>query len=249
MADVCASVIRLLAAAARLRDAVEAMSFGPPVAATYNPLGYAWPVHESYVRRFGAGPKRVLFVGMNPGPFGMAQTGVPFGEVAAVREWMGLAGPVGRPGQEHPRRPVQGLECPRSEVSGRRLWGLFAERFGKPEAFFREHFVLNYCPLLFMTASGANLTPDKLGATACEPLYRTCDVHLREVVDALSPAWVVGVGGFAADRAEAALAGRNVRVTRVLHPSPASPAANRGWSAAASRELERAGVWPALSGR
>ena len=32
--------------------------------------------------------KRVVFLGMNPGPFGMAQVGVPFGEVAAVRDWL-----------------------------------------------------------------------------------------------------------------------------------------------------------------
>lgn len=231
-------------AAARLRDAVDRLEFGAPVAVTGNPLAYAWSIHERYLRRYGGGHKQVIFVGMNPGPFGMAQTGVPFGEVAAVRDWLGLAGPVRRPSQEHPKRPVQGFDCPRSEVSGRRLWGLFASRFTDAQSFFRDHFVVNYCPLLFVAESGANLTPDKMKEGETRPLFAACDEHLRAVVRAQKPRWVVGVGGFAADRAEHALAGiADLRIGRVLHPSPASPAANRGWAEAATRELIAAGVW------
>jgi single-strand selective monofunctional uracil DNA glycosylase len=235
----------LVDAAAALRDAVGRLRFRAPVAYVYNPLEYAWEAHAAYLRRYGTGRKRVLFLGMNPGPFGMAQTGVPFGEVSAVRSWMGLQTPVGRPSREHPRRPVQGLDCPRSEVSGRRLWGLFAERFGSPDRFFAEHFVANYCPLVFMADTGANLTPDRLPAAELGPLYEACDAHLRRCVELLKPAWLVGVGGFAADRAQAALATARgtVQVGRVLHPSPASPAANRGWAEAATRELRSSGVW------
>ncbi len=195
----------------------------------------------------GSGRKRVLFLGMNPGPFGMAQTGVPFGEVAMVRDWMGLEGRVGKPSPEHPKRPVDGFACERSEVSGRRLWGLFSERFGTSESFFAEHFVANYCPLVFMTATGANLTPDKLPAVEVGPLYALCDAHLRAVVAALEPEWVVGVGAFAEGRATEALAGvdsgARARIRRILHPSPASPAANRGWAEAATKELVALGVW------
>lgn len=233
----------LRTAAENLSRAVGGLRFAPPVALVYHPLDYAWPIHAQYLERFGASPKRVVFLGMNPGPFGMAQTGVPFGEVAAVRDWMGLSGPVKRPAPEHPKRPVEGLGCPKSEVSGRRLWGLFAERFGTAEVFFREHFVANYCPLVFMSGTGANLTPDKLPAAEAEPLQAACDAHLRSLVEALEPEWLVGVGGFAEARAAVALAGMPVKITRVLHPSPASPAANRGWSAAATRELVAAGVW------
>jgi len=98
---------------------------------------------------------------MNPGPFGMAQIGVPFGEIASARDWLGLEGPVGQPRTVNPKRPVEGFACARSEVSGQRLWGLFRARFGAPEAFFAEHFVANYCPLVFFEG-GRNLTPDKL---------------------------------------------------------------------------------------
>ncbi len=229
--------------AAGLRDAVEALRFGAPVACVYNPLRYAWAVHEAYLRRYGRGRKRVLFLGMNPGPFGMAQTGVPFGEVTMVRDWLGLSGTVDKPCDEHPKRPIDGFACARSEVSGRRLWGLFAETFGTADPFFADHFVVNYCPLVFMTATGANLTPDKLPATEVEPLFAACDAHLRAVVAALRTTWVVGVGAFAQARAVEALAGTQAKVCRILHPSPASPAANRGWSAAARKELVAAGVW------
>jgi single-strand selective monofunctional uracil DNA glycosylase len=234
----------LVAAAAALRDAVAALRFAAPVAFTYNPLEYAWPVHELYLRRFGAAPKRVLFLGMNPGPFGMAQTGVPFGEVAAVRDWMRLDAPVGRPVREHPQRPVLGLACPRSEVSGRRLWGLFAARFGTAERFFAEHFVINYCPLAFLSRNGANLTPDKLPAAATAPLFAACDAHLRAVVAALQPQWLLGIGDFAGKRLRGLFEGAGCRLGKILHPSPASPAANRDWAGAATRQLEALGVWP-----
>lgn len=233
----------LVAAALGLRRAVGRLRFGPPVATVYNPLEYAWPVHREYLERYGAGRKRVVFLGMNPGPFGMAQTGVPFGEVAAVRDWLGLMGKVGCPPDEHPRRRIQGFQCPRSEVSGRRLWALFADTWGTPEAFFRDHFVANYCPLVFMAANGSNLTPDKLRASEVEGLHAACNDHLRALVALLRPEWVVGVGAFAESRAREAFAGGEVNIARMLHPSPASPAANRGWAEQATRQLRECGIW------
>jgi single-strand selective monofunctional uracil DNA glycosylase len=184
----------------------------------------------------------VVFLGMNPGPFGMVQTGVPFGEIQVVRDWLNLAGPVARPAIENPWRPVEGFACPRSEVSGRRLWGLFRGRFGAPEAFFAQHFVANYCPLAFFDG-GRNLTPDKLPAAEAEPLLAACDAHLRRLTEILQPEWLIGVGAWAEQRAAAALTGLPVRIGRILHPSPASPAANRGWSEAASAQLQALGVW------
>ena len=232
----------LIAAARRLSQTVGAMRFAAPVSHVYNPLDYAWAIHEDYLRRYGAGRKRVVFIGMNPGPFGMAQTGVPFGEIDTVRDWLGLAGMVGKPAVENPKRPVEGFACARSEVSGRRLWGLFRERFDNADAFFAGHFVANYCPLAFFDG-GRNLTPDKLPAVESQPLLAACDAHLRELVDALAPEWVIGVGAWAENRAAEALTGRQVRIGRVLHPSPASPAANRGWAEAATRQLGELGVW------
>ena len=234
----------MLAAAEELSAAVGRLRFAPPVAFVYNPLDYAWAAHELYLRRFGGGPKRVIFLGMNPGPFGMVQCGIPFGEIAAVRDWLGITAPVKPPKTAHPKRPVTGFACTRSEVSGKRLWKLFRERFGSPEVFFREHFVLNYCPLAFCDEGGRNLTPDKLGATERGRLEAACDAHLRRVVEILQPEWLVGVGAFARVRAELAVAGTAVRVGQVLHPSPASPKANRqDWGKTATEELVALGVW------
>lgn len=233
----------LIESSRRLCQAVDALSFGPPVSHVYNPLDYAATVHEAYLARFASPPKQVLFLGMNPGPWGMAQTGVPFGEIPAVRDWIGLSGSVRKPAQEHPKRPIEGFLCAKSEVSGRRLWGLFAQRFGTAGAFFQDHFVANYCPLVFMSASGANLTPDKLPAAETAPLFAACDRHLRDLTTVLRPRWVVGVGAWAETRAREALRGLNLKFARVLHPSPASPAANRGWAEAATRQLIEVGVW------
>ena len=233
-----------LADAARVLCAgLNRLRFKPPVAYVYNPLDYAWRAQEAYLRKYGGGGKRVVFLGMNPGPFGMVQTGVPFGEIQAVRDWMKIVAPIGKPRREHPKRPVEGFACPRSEVSGRRLWGLFAERFGPAGNFFRDHFVANYCPLAFFNSDGRNLTPDKLPASQAAPLFAICDLHLRRVMAILQPVWLIGVGDFAEKRARQALAGTPVKIGKILHPSPASPAANRDWAKRATEQLKSLGTW------
>lgn len=234
---------RLIDAARRLRDAVGKLRFAPPVTHVYNPLDYAWAAHEAYLKRYGNSKKRVVFLGMNPGPFGMVQTGIPFGQIAAVRDWLGINAVIGNSPNEHPRRPVTGFACTRSEISGERLWGLFAKRFDSADDFFREHFVANYCPLAFVESSGRNRTPDKLPAPEKEALFAPCDRHLREVVDALRPDWLIGIGDFAAKRAQAIFDGDPIRICRILHPSPASPAANRNWALLATFQLRELGVW------
>lgn len=237
----------LIQSARNLADSLRGLEFSSPVARVYRPLDYAWEPHRIYLRRFGGGPKRVLFLGMNPGPFGMAQTGVPFGEIAAVRDWMGIQAAVARPAHEHPKRPIDGFACQRSEVSGRRLWGLFAARYPQAGDFFAGHFVLNFCPLVWMGESGANLTPEKIAAEEMVAVEDACLTHLAEVIELLRPSYLVGVGGFAEQRLHVAAAacGSKARIGRVLHPSPASPAANRGWAAAATGQLEALGVWRA----
>lgn len=235
----------MLAAARRLAGEVEVMRFAPPVTHVYNPLKYAWAAHRLYVEKYGATRKRVVWLGMNPGPFGMAQTGVPFGEVGRVRDFLGI-GPavgaeIGKPAHEHPERPISGFSCTRSEVSGARVWGLVEARWGTAAAFFAEHYVANYCPLLFMEASGKNRTPDKLASGERAALSAACDRHLRRVVELLAPTWVIGVGGYAEQQARAAL-GDAVQIGRILHPSPASPAANLGWADAAAAELRALGI-------
>ena len=227
-----------------LSDAVDSLRFGPPVTHVYNPLVYARAPHLEYLERYGAkSPRPVVMVGMNPGPWGMAQTGVPFGEISFVRDWLGIDGVVEKPPVENPRRPIEGFDCARSEVSGSRLWGWAKDRFGTPDAFFDQFFVWNYCPLVFMEESGRNYTPNRLTAAERAPLFDACDHALAEVVRYLRPDCVVGIGTFAEDRTRAALGDEaTCEVGRILHPSPASPKANQGWSEQIEAELETLGV-------
>jgi single-strand selective monofunctional uracil DNA glycosylase len=234
--------LNLVDVARNLSEEVDRLVFSAPVSHVYNPLDYASAAHAQYLERFGGAPKEVLFLGMNPGPWGMAQTGVPFGEVGAVRGWLGIDAEVGRPDPEHPKRPIMGFACTRSEVSGARLWGWARDTFGTPERFFNRFFIANYCPLAFMESSGRNRTPDKLPAVEREPLLAACDRALVRTVEILRPQIVIGVGAFAEGRACAALDGLDTRIGRILHPSPASPTANRGWADRATRELRAAGV-------
>jgi len=233
--------MRLVEISRRLAREVDRLSFGPPVAYVYNPLVYARRSHEAYLERFGRGRKEVVLVGMNPGPFGMAQTGVPFGDTACVRDWMGIEAEVDKPPREHPKRPVAGFDCHRSEVSGTRLWTWARDRFGPPERFFERFFVINYCPLVFMEESGRNRVPEKLPAAEREPLFDACDRALRDSVELLSPAHVIGVGKFAERRARGVL-GDDFDIGGILHPSPASPKANQGWAPRAEEQLRALGI-------
>jgi single-strand selective monofunctional uracil DNA glycosylase len=234
----------LVRASRELSNSVDQLSFAEPVTHVYNPLSYARKSHEAYLSLVGDDVS-VVFLGMNPGPWGMAQTGVPFGEVAAVRDWMKINQPVGRPPIEHQKRRIDGFECERSEVSGRRLWGLMQDRFETPERFFKDHFILNYCPLVFMEESARNRTPDKLPVGERETLVAICDAHLLSVIRTLDPEHLVGVGVYAEACLKRAvqIEGSRAKVSRILHPSPASPSANKDWAGKVTQQLEKANVW------
>lgn len=238
----------LLQIARTLADDVDALSFGGAVAHVYNPLRYAWAPHALYLTRYGEGRPagRTLLVGMNPGPWGMMQTGVPFGAVGVVRDWLGVVAQVERPATEHPRRIIEGFATTREEVSGARLWGWARDRFGTPDAFFASFFVHNCIPLAFLNERGGNVTPDKLAASELDPLLAASDRALRAMVEHLRPSRVVGVGAFAEARARSACTGLDVPIGRILHPSPASPAANRGWAPQAEAQLAAMGALPSV---
>jgi len=257
----------LLDAARRLVRDLKSLRFGPPVTHVYNPLDYAWKSHAAYLTRYGKGRKEVVLLGMNPGPWGMAQTGVPFGAVEMVRDWLGIEEAVGTPPNEHPRRRVEGFGCARNEVSGMRLWGWARDRFGTPDRFFERFFVANYCPLLFLRAQDdgrvQNFTPDKLKKDESERLHAACDRHLVRVLEILQPRFAIGVGQFAQSRLRAVLereeegddgTGRTrisadgvekgMVVGRILHPSGANPEANRDWAGKIERQLREYGIRP-----
>jgi single-strand selective monofunctional uracil DNA glycosylase len=234
----------VLDAAAALRDALvphtRPWEDAPHV---LNPLVYAWEPHRTYIERYAGLGARAVWLGMNPGPWGMAQTGVPFGAVPRVRGFLGIDGRVDVPPHTHPKRPITGFATTRVEVSGDRLWGLVEEVCQTPERFFADHFVVNYCPLLWQGPTGRNLTPDKLPRAAMEPVLAACDAHLVAVLEAMQPAMVIGVGTWAEKVAKRVVGSMDVDIPvgRILHPSPASPAANRGWAAAVVPQLQQLG--------
>ena len=225
-----------------LRSSTESLTFSPPVTHVYAPLAYASAAVDKYVDRYARVDIEALFLGMNPGPWGMAQTGIPFGEVAHVRDFLGIDEVIHKPEVEHPKRPVTGFECSRSEVSGRRFWEWVDARFHTPDAFFERFFVWNWCPLAFLEDSGRNRTPDKLPVKERHRLEEACDAALRGIVEVLKPRRVIGIGGYACKRARIALDDDSLAIDSILHPSPASPAANRGWAPQIEAQLEGLGV-------
>ncbi|MDE0585030.1 MAG: single-stranded DNA-binding protein [Planctomycetota bacterium] len=234
--------MKLVTISRDLATACNQLDFPEPVTHVYNPLQYARAPHEKFLRKYGRKKPSAILLGMNPGPWGMAQTGVPFGEIAAARDFLNVAGRVKQPDLIHPKRPIEGFGCQRSEVSGRRLWGWVADRFESADAFADYYYVCNYCPLVFMEGGGRNFTPDKLKAAKRDELFSICDDALRKTVDYLKPEWVIGIGKFAESRAAKTLADYDVKIGTILHPSPASPMANRGWQPYIEKQLTALGL-------
>lgn len=230
-------------AAVKLREETRHLSFSSPVSIVYHPLDYAWQAHAQYLSAYGPGKKKIIFLGMNPGPWGMAQTGVPFGEIKEVRDWLDIYADIGKPEPEHEAKPVEGFSCHRSEVSGKRLWGFFRRKFKTPRRFFAHHFVANYCPLLFLEENGRNRTPDKLKADERSRLFSPCDRHLSALKAILKPEWFIGIGRFAEKRCREVFAEDDIRVGGILHPSPANPRANQDWENIVDRRLREIGAW------
>jgi len=225
-----------------LLDELQSLKFSAPVTHVYNPLEYARAPYAEYLRRYATSPKEIVLIGMNPGPWGMAQTGIPFGEVTAVRGWLNIAGEVNPPVNMHPKRPVTGFNCPRSEVSGKRIWGWARDKFATPQKFFSRFFIANYCPLQFLEAGGRNRTPNQLRAGERKPLFAACDRALRRTVEQLNPRYVIGVGRFTTERARHAIGDLSVIIGGITHPSPANPKANRGWEAIIEKEFAQLGI-------
>jgi single-strand selective monofunctional uracil DNA glycosylase len=231
-----------------LRSQVESLRFSKDYI-VYDPLDYAWELHEQYILRYLNHPVKAVFLGMNPGPFGMAQNGIPFGEINAVKSFLQIDGEVGKPSFEHPARPVLGMAIQRSEVSGKRLWGLFSDHYESADKCFEQIAVLNYCPLVFMDRgpTGKNITPDKLPRIERFALETICDSYLSDLLQELEPAFLIGVGNYAKAKLLkiSANLGSEGIVESILHPSPGNPLANKGWAEKTGAKLVELGVWEA----
>jgi single-strand selective monofunctional uracil DNA glycosylase len=231
-----------------LRSQVESLRFSKDYI-VYDPLDYAWSLHEQYIMRYLRHPVKAIFLGMNPGPFGMAQTGVPFGEINAVKTFLKIDGEVGRPSFEHPARPIKGLSIQRSEISGKRLWGLLSEHYTDAQQCFDEVAIVNYCPLVFMDRgpTGKNITPDKLPKIERFALETICDSYLSDMVALLEPTYLIGVGNYAKAKFIKITESLEVAysIDSILHPSPGNPLANKGWAEKTGQKLVEIGVWNA----
>ena len=226
-------VERMIETSSKLRDDVEKFADSlvkeGSVDAVYNPLAYAWEPHRAYLELASGGGAKTLLLGMNPGPHGMGQMGIPFAATSVVRDLLKITNlDVGQPRTPHPKRPISGLDWPKEEVSGTRLWGLLANEYGSAESIFKSVFLLNHCPLMLFSGERAtNITPDRITGPTTKALLERCDEHLREVVDIMQIERVIGVGKYSEKRALNALSGIDISVTTCWHPSPASPLANR----------------------
>jgi single-strand selective monofunctional uracil DNA glycosylase len=225
-------MLALIEASRRLSDACDSL-ISPLAKQTIakhitNPLDYARECHEDYLHRYGSLGAKTLMLGMNPGPWGMAQCGVPFGATAMVRELLDIDLPVKQPQNAHPKRPIIGISLQRQEASGTRLWSLLNQHYGTAEQIHEQVFLVNHCPLLLLDEKARNITPDKISGKAVTKLMDVCDQHLRDVVEALGIKRIIGVGKYAEKRSKVAFGGRkDIAISSCWHPSPASPLANR----------------------
>jgi len=207
----------------------------------YNPLTYALDMHLAYIEKYAIENTKILFLGMNPGPFGMTQNGIPFGEIGFVKDYFHFDCEIKKPFDEHPSRPIQGLDCSRSEVSGKRFWSLMSNHYGNADALVGQVYVANYCPLVFLekTKTAKNITPDKLPKDVRTIINRICDEYLWDTQEILKCQNLIGIGKYA----EKKLKNDKYPYSSILHPSPASPLANKGWSERASTKLEELDIW------
>ena len=140
------------------------------------------------------------------------------------------------PSPSIPLVPLRALTVPQ-----RSQWTSALGAFSKNGLSIQKNFLRSICsellPFGFYGGKRPQPHPDKLPAEEYAALYEACDEHLRALVLGLQAEWVIGVGGFAQGRAKIALKNVPVHIGRVLHPSPASPAANRGWAEQASWQM------------
>lgn len=209
----------------------------------YNPLSYAKESLFKYFGYFKDHEVNTVYLGMNPGPYGMLQTGIPFGAVDKVRQFLNINDGVKKPYIEHPFRPITGFETKRNEISGTRLWSLFEEVYKTKENFFSDNAVLNYCPLAFLAEDkrAGNIALDKIKGEYRGEIERVCDKYLNLYLMLLKPKVLVGIGQYAYK-----VLLRNEykcdKVFSIPHPSPANPKANVNWIENTINVLENEGV-------
>ena len=196
----------------------------------YNPLNYAWEPHKKYLENYGSLGAKTIVMGMNPG-HGMGNTGIPFGCPEKVSKYLNITGlKVKEPVKVHPKRRINGLECEKPEISGKRILGLIEDIYGPPKNAFKNVFVLNHFPLWMFNSAGQNITPDKLKKSSAEDIFKICNKYLSDIINMLNAKKIIGVGKYANKMAHIAIKENNLEgiiIEEIPHPSPANPLANK----------------------
>lgn len=201
----------------------------------YNPLNYASLLHNQFLNR-NTNTIDNLFMGMNPGPFGMAQNGVPFGATSKVKDFLKINGSVDLVLDAHPKLPIVGLEMKREEESGKRFWSVMEEIYGNCEEFFKHSFATNYCPLAFIDkgSTAKNITPDKLSKQDQKKIELVCDEFLEKQINILKPKRIIAIGRYSE---KMALKNKDkIEVLYLFHPSPANPKGFSYWKEGKAKE-------------
>ncbi|XP_059470377.1 single-strand selective monofunctional uracil DNA glycosylase [Neocloeon triangulifer] len=233
-----------------LSGQLKLLKFSDPVFMVYDPVEYAGGIYFQYLQRFCRSPKHLLILGMNPGPWGMGQTGIPFGDVDTVKNYLGLAEfgfLIRQPTQQHPSKIVTGLDCHRKEPSGTKLWGLVKKltNYCPAEIALANIIVHNFCPLIFLKESGCNLTPEELKASnKKEELFNLCSTALYHSLRVLQCSQILCIGKFAEKRADLMVKkfSLNALVYSIPHPSPRNVSGRVNWEENAMASLSASGL-------
>ncbi|KAF7991960.1 hypothetical protein HCN44_010761 [Aphidius gifuensis] len=193
---------------------LDKLNYNNPIDYIYCPIIYAKTVHFNYLNKYCRDKKNIMILGMNPGPWGMSQTGVPFGEINIVIDWLKINGHIDKPKRQHEQRQVDGFSCKRSEISGRKFWSLFKKLSNNPDTFFRHCFLRNFFKptIIIIIIAG----PEQ------KKLQEFCDQALIEVIKILDVKVIIGVGRFSEQRAKKVVktAKLSTKVLWMIHPSP-----------------------------
>jgi len=218
------------------RFAKEARGAGLQV---WNPALYALDIYQEYLTKFPPEPGAILALGLNPGPYGMAQTGIPFTDCRTASGALGMEMTI--PGKA-PDDLISRLKKANGkwrgtyERSSLGMYRFLILAWGDIKTAYRNWFVGNPCPLLF-------LDPERWNVTPADPRLRRMkevgELRQRAVIgfsEILNPRGIVCFGKDVA-KAVGEVAIRQVGPDRVVfyeHPARAVP---EKWAAGLLQEL------------
>lgn len=225
-----------------LNNELNELQFPKNITHIYNPIVYALNLHCQYIKKFLNGKKKVMLIGMNPGPNGMVQNGVPFGNTNTVKNLMKIQGQVDQPPSLNPKRPVTGLSCTTEEPSGVRIWNLLQKLAGSLEVFGEQCFLHNFCPLAFFDEQGKNITPSELKGKIKSTLRDICLKYLEKEIQLIQPEIIIAIGSYVGDSLrklskQSIYVRTNIKILQLAHPSPRS-LNNNNWPEKATEFFE-----------